>query len=102
MEERTYDEIDVIDEMETTEEETSDCSGKKNGTMRKLLVGTGIVAGVGVAAYLIKNRKKIKENRKRRRIDELRAEGYYIEEPNARSYSVTEDDSIACECEEVE
>lgn len=88
MEERTFDEIEVND-MEATDEETSENSGMSG--LKKLLVGAGVIGGVGVAAYLIKNRKKIKENRKRRRIEELRAEGYYICEPGAVGSNYVDD-----------
>lgn len=95
-ENRTFDEIEAMDDMEVTDEETFENSGKKKGVFGKVLIGAGILTGVGVGAYLIKNRKKIEENRKRRRIEELRAEGYYIREPKSTSV----DETIDCDFEE--
>lgn len=80
-ENKTFDEFEGMDNTEGTYEDSYENSGKKKGAFTKLLIGAGVLTGVGVGAYLIKNRKKIKENRKRRRIEELRAEGYYICEP---------------------
>lgn len=81
MEDKIYDaEFEVMNDMEVTDEETSENS-EKNDLMKKFLIIAGSAIGVGVGAYLIKNRKKIKENRKQRRIEELRKEGYYICKP---------------------
>jgi hypothetical protein len=88
-ENRTFDEFEAMDSVEDTDEETLENSGKKKGVFGKVLIGAGILTGVGVGAYLIKNRKKIKENRERRRIEELRAKGYYIREPGV--YEACED-----------
>lgn len=72
---------EVENVMDTTEEIVEAAAKSKGGLLSKILAGLGLAACAGGAAYVVKNREKIKEKKLKKQIAKLEKAGYLVAKP---------------------
>lgn len=90
---------EVNEEVEAIEVSNEEPETSNNGIVGKVIVGAVVGVVAGAAALIYKNRHKIEEKRKQKRIHKLEQEGYVIYKPevSANTEIVDVDD-----CEDAE